>query len=115
MSKRAFCRFIPCCGTDIYKSNLTTSESNDTWDNPLKEFDGGTNPSVSVCPRSFGNERVFFHAGSDIIDNLSGKFEQARDDGLYPQVTVERPKKDNLFLIHREGLETKVDIYQIAP
>jgi len=44
-----------------------------------------------------------------------GNFDQALDNGEYPNITAERPKKENLFLIHKGDSTYIVDIYQIAP
>lgn len=96
-----------------YKSNLTASGNNDYWDNSSLDIIDGFEPTI--CARPFGTERIFYHLNENIFDNSYGKFEQAGNNGEYPHITTERPKKDNCFLIHKGESSEKIYIYQVEP
>lgn len=96
------------------KRNVDIINGLDVWSVPDNHtISDASQPSVTY--RAFGGERFFYKKDNKIYDESSGIFDQASGGVSYPMVTTERPKRENLFFMHRSYDEHAVDIYQIAP
>lgn len=114
-TNRAYCRFANPDETQIEKRNLNILQNgNDEWVMPTNHtISNAFQPSETY--RAFGTERLFYLKNQQLYEEEMGIFDQAIGDVEYPQVITERPKAENIFLMHKGDSSDVVDIYHIVP